>query len=383
MSKVWTHMAPQGPTRKVRALQSEKLARNATILLEYVCPKQQCHAVNKELDVYDKLKLHPDQTQSQIIQADNTSSSDDEYLYVLGNSTYSKAHWMVTVGINDIPVTVMIDTGASANIIDEDSFEEIQKHCTIELNSPTKRMFAYGSDSQLTASLWQTLTSVQNTSSLWLQHSWRPRPNQYQSQPNERTANRRRTNCLISQSVQRDRQTQEHTCPITHRWLSRSGRTVSPAHSIPPPKTGFRRTRQSGKSRDYRKSRRSHNMGLSSSHCSKEKWKCSPMCRYEDAKQSHSKRETPQPHGRRSCSQSEWSNGSLTWKLGTTKFHWTETVTTFVTHKDLRSYTRLNFGTNSASETFQNIISDQLRDIPGTLNISDDVIVYEKNITKH
>ncbi len=63
-------------------------------------------------------------------ESDNTSSSDDEYLYVLGNSTYSKAP-MVTVGINDIPVTVMIDTGASANIIDEDSFEEIQKHCTI------------------------------------------------------------------------------------------------------------------------------------------------------------------------------------------------------------------------------------------------------------
>ncbi len=45
---------------------------------------------------------------------------------------------------------MMIDTGASANIIDEDRFKELQKHHTIELNSPTKRMFAYGSDSQLT-----------------------------------------------------------------------------------------------------------------------------------------------------------------------------------------------------------------------------------------
>lgn len=55
-------------------------------------------------------------------------------------------------------------------------------------------------------------------------------------------------------------------------------------------------------------------------------------------------------------------------------------ITTFVTHKGLRRYARLNFGTNSASEIFQNIISEQLRDIPGEFNISDDVIVYGQTI---
>lgn len=53
-------------------------------------------------------------------------------------------------------------------------------------------------------------------------------------------------------------------------------------------------------------------------------------------------------------------------------------ITTCVTHKGLRHYARLNFGTNSASEIFQNIISKQLRDIWGTLNICDDIIVYDK-----
>ena len=51
-------------------------------------------------------------------------------------------------------------------------------------------------------------------------------------------------------------------------------------------------------------------------------------------------------------------------------------ITTFATHKGLRRYARLNFGTNSASEIFQHIIQELLRDIPGALNISDDVIVF-------
>ena len=58
-------------------------------------------------------------------------------------------------------------------------------------------------------------------------------------------------------------------------------------------------------------------------------------------------------------------------------------ITTFATHKGLRRYTRLNFGTNSASEIFQHMISEQLRDITGAFNISDDVIVYGKTQADH
>ena len=58
-------------------------------------------------------------------------------------------------------------------------------------------------------------------------------------------------------------------------------------------------------------------------------------------------------------------------------------ITTFVTHKGLRRYARLNFSTNSASEIFQNIIGEQIRDIPGSLNISDDVIVFGKSQADH
>ena len=43
---------------------------------------------------------------------------------------------------------------------------------------------------------------------------------------------------------------------------------------------------------------------------------------------------------------------------------------------EIHMYTQLNFGTKSASEIFQKTKQDQLQGIPGTLNISDDVIIY-------
>ena len=58
-------------------------------------------------------------------------------------------------------------------------------------------------------------------------------------------------------------------------------------------------------------------------------------------------------------------------------------ITMFATHKGLRRYARLNFGTNSASEMFQNVISNQIHDISGALNISDDVIIFGKTQAEH
>jgi len=58
-------------------------------------------------------------------------------------------------------------------------------------------------------------------------------------------------------------------------------------------------------------------------------------------------------------------------------------ITTFATHEGLRRYKRLNFGTNSASESLQHIISEQIQDIPGAINISDDIIVFGKTKQDH
>ena len=58
-------------------------------------------------------------------------------------------------------------------------------------------------------------------------------------------------------------------------------------------------------------------------------------------------------------------------------------ITTFATHKGLRCYRKLNFGTCSASEIFQHIIHEQIRDIPNVLNISDNVIVFGTTQAEH
>ena len=58
-------------------------------------------------------------------------------------------------------------------------------------------------------------------------------------------------------------------------------------------------------------------------------------------------------------------------------------MTCFSTHVGLRRYKRLFFGVNSASEIFQNAISQALEGIEGVLNLSDDILIYAPNEQKH
>lgn len=130
MPKVWTTVASQGKT----------------------CKK--CGKPNHFARVCFSKSVAPQHTQTQsvcqVTKANlDTSSSEDEYLYALGNPVNAKTP-AITVSVNGAPIRMMIDTGASADILDEKSFREIQKHQDITLQTPKKRMFAYGSSSQLT-----------------------------------------------------------------------------------------------------------------------------------------------------------------------------------------------------------------------------------------
>ena len=58
-------------------------------------------------------------------------------------------------------------------------------------------------------------------------------------------------------------------------------------------------------------------------------------------------------------------------------------ITTFSTHEGLFRYKRLNYGTNSAPELFQNILQQNLSDIRGVKNIADDIIVHGKTRKQH
>ena len=55
-------------------------------------------------------------------------------------------------------------------------------------------------------------------------------------------------------------------------------------------------------------------------------------------------------------------------------------VTTFSTHIGLYRYKRLNNGTRSAAEIFQETIREELtHDLKGVFNMSDDIIVHGRD----
>ncbi|XP_033641983.1 uncharacterized protein K02A2.6-like [Asterias rubens] len=58
-------------------------------------------------------------------------------------------------------------------------------------------------------------------------------------------------------------------------------------------------------------------------------------------------------------------------------------ITTFVTHKGLYRYTRLMFGISAAPEKYQQVIAQVLHDCEGVQNISDDIVVHGKNQAEH
>ena len=59
-------------------------------------------------------------------------------------------------------------------------------------------------------------------------------------------------------------------------------------------------------------------------------------------------------------------------------------LTTFSSHVGLRRYKRLNFGISCASEIFQNAIASTITGIEGSINLSDDILIFTKgDVTDH
>ena len=58
-------------------------------------------------------------------------------------------------------------------------------------------------------------------------------------------------------------------------------------------------------------------------------------------------------------------------------------ITTFTTHCGLYRYKRLMFGISSAPEVYQHVIQQTLQDCEGVANISDDIIVHGRNTEEH
>ena len=88
-----------------------------------------------------------------------SDSSSDEYLYTLGDTTKTIVP-KVDVKLNGITISMINDTGASTDIIDEKDFAKVNQTSNLELQPSTRCIFAYGADAQLTE-IGQFVTSIE------------------------------------------------------------------------------------------------------------------------------------------------------------------------------------------------------------------------------
>ena len=121
------------------------------------CPAQgklyrKCGKSNHFARVCRSTPKHNSQRPSRSVHTVHTeehSSTPEEYLFAL-TPTYDKQKALtVAIKLNDIPIKMMVDTGASIDIIDEPTYAMMQKSKPVCLSRPINRVFAYGSTTQL------------------------------------------------------------------------------------------------------------------------------------------------------------------------------------------------------------------------------------------
>ena len=311
---------------------------------------------------------------------------------------------MVTVNINNVPVRMMVDTGASVNIIDENSFNRVRKHCTVRLDKPKKRIFAYASESKLP--LVGQFTADINVGTEHVKTTVCVLQGDHGSLLSCVTAQDLhlidvKVNQVDSQHHLSDELTTQY--PKFFKGIGKLKNTQVRLHiddsvepvAQPPRRIPFHLQRQVSEEIDSLE-----RQGIIEKVDGATAW-VSPLVvapkknggvrlcvdmRMPNKAIQRERHPSPTVDDLVTNLNGATVFSKLDLKAGYHQIPLVEEsrhITTFVTHKGLRRYTRLNFGTNSAREIFQNIISEQLHDIPGTLNISDDVIVYGKTQAEH
>lgn len=76
-------------------------------------------------------------------------STDDEYIFSLKRTQHiHKATPQVQVTVNTTSLSMLVDTGASVDIVHELAFNTLRKYSCITLQPPTTRIFACGAKKQ-------------------------------------------------------------------------------------------------------------------------------------------------------------------------------------------------------------------------------------------
>ena len=141
-------VAYRGPTQRIHAQLGEKRATsvaNRIISPKYAGRRTQMTRDQSEPQQQTQNHTHVNTVTGAPVQDKTDSCSDDEYVYTLGPKTRVPE---TNVEINGVTVKMMIDTGASTDIIDD--FTTICRSQATQLEEDTCRIFAYGSQSRLT-----------------------------------------------------------------------------------------------------------------------------------------------------------------------------------------------------------------------------------------
>ena len=320
------------------------------------------------------------------------SSSDDEYLYVMSQDKSAPKIPTVSVTINEIPIDMIIDTGASIDILDETAYKKINHDSQITLQPSTKRLFAYGSQSQLhvLGSFDATITVKhrQTTSTLQVLEGSHGSLLSYLTAVNLGILNIQLYH--VKNTPMHEQLFKQY--PALFEGIGQLKGAEVKLHIDTELPTVAQKARQIPfhlHKKVELKLKTMEERKIIEKVDGPTPWLsplvlipkkngevriCVDMLQANKAI-THERYPTPTIddlihtlNGARIFSKLDLRSGYHQLTLAPESRY----ITTFATHQGLWRYCRLNFGTNSASEIFQRQINEQVCDIPGVLNISDD-----------
>lgn len=91
--------------------------------------------------------MHQVQKQTEQKTQRPDSSADDDYVYVVCTLQDKAGHKRTQIKIVDTVIHVIVDSGATVNILDDVSYEELKASC--ELQPSAAKIYPYGSSTAL------------------------------------------------------------------------------------------------------------------------------------------------------------------------------------------------------------------------------------------
>ena len=344
------------------------------------------------------------ETQATPATNEKESSSDDEYLFTLGNEASNPATPKTSVKINEQNVQMIIDTGASTDIIDKATFDRISVSRKIKLQKSTAQIFAYGSDMPLkTYGKFETTIESKKAITIATIHVIEGNSGCLLSYNTacELSLIALNLNTVTDKPLTSEQLQQRY--PEIFNGLGQLQDFEVKLHideSVPPVAQAARRIpfhmrkKVSDALDELEKQNIIERVEGPTPYVSpivvipKKDGSVRICVDMRIPNKAIQRERHPSPtvddlihslNGAKMFSKLDLRSGYHQLTLAPECRY----ITTFATHKGLRRYRRLNFGTSSAGEIFQHVIHEQIRDIPGALNISDDVIIYGTTVEEH